>query len=211
LHLPFESSQFTGIVQLICNRLGIDAEIRVRRFADVAYVPRGIYLSSVAQHNTRKSATFMELRSVFVSRLATSAPPLPARRLYVSRRESEIRHIVNRTEVEELFSRHGFQTVYPSDFTFSAQVRIFHEATHIAGPLGAGLANVAWASEGAKVLMIDPGLVDFYFWDLAGQVGHQFYWHLAGVPRPYTTAMELDPYSVDCQSLEATIITMLRE
>jgi len=211
LHLPFESAKYVGLVQFLCEQLGLEAEIRVRRFADVAHVPCGIYLSSVAKHNTRKSPTFLELRAAIIARMAGASPSLARRRLYVSRRESEIRHITNRSEVEALFANHGFEIVYPSDFSFSAQVKLFSEATHIAGPLGAGLVNLAWAKEDAKVLMIDPGLVDFYFWDLASQVGQEFFWHFAGTPRPYTTAMELNPYAVDCESLEASIINMLRE
>lgn len=210
LHLPNESARFRPIIEEFSARLGINTEIRVGSQGEVLCLSRALYLSSVAEHNVRKSRAFREFRQVVLG-LHAPSPTATGQRLYVRRAKSEIRHIVNCEEVEALFTARGFRIVQPGTMSFGEQVRLFSGATHVAGGLGAGLVNIAWAAAGTSVLMIDPGLVDFYFWDISTQFGQRFFWHFAGDARRYTTRMELDPYFVEVATLGVTLDAMLSE
>ncbi|MCJ2058678.1 glycosyltransferase family 61 protein [Methylobacterium sp. J-048] len=74
--------------------------------------------------------------------------PIP--RLYLSRRRG--RNIVNAAEVEADFIDHGFKSIDPSGLTFAQQVRLFANATHVAGPVGAAFANTVFCKPGTAII-----------------------------------------------------------
>ncbi|MGU3480082.1 glycosyltransferase family 61 protein [Methylobacterium sp. D48H] len=88
-------------------------------------------------------------------RILTALPPEqehfdPIPRLYLSRQRG--RNIVNAAEVEAAFIDHGFTSIDPSGLSFSQQVRLFAEATHIAGPVGAAFANTIFCTPGTAII-----------------------------------------------------------
>lgn len=202
LFLPPEAEKFSSIVSAICLRLQIDAEIFVAKQSEVMKFSKIIYLSSVSVHNTQKSETVRELSWIVNGMYPSSHDN---KRLYIGRRSTGIRHIVNSNEIEELFVSIGFEVIYPEDHSFSDQVKIFNRASAVAGPLGAGLANIIWAMPETPVFMIDPGLTDFYFWDLASLQKQRFYWYFAGNISRYSERLEASPFYVDVKDLSVCL------
>ncbi len=111
------------------------------------------------------------------------------------------RRLTNAAEVEAVFGSHGYSTIYPPTLGLRDQMALFASASHVAGPLGAGLANIAFAPEGCEVLMIDPGLGDF-FWELASLMRQRFTWYFAGEFRHYSNELAWTDYPCDPINLQ---------
>lgn len=96
-------------------------------------------------------------------------------KIYLSR--SGARTITNGPDIEAIFVAHGFSIIDPSRYNFIDQVRLFADASVIAGPMGAAFSNLIFASSGTQVLMIaSPFLVRFpIFASLAEFSGCEYY------------------------------------
>lgn len=77
------------------------------------------------------------------------------KRIFCSRRTTK-RACHNTAEVESLFSDHGFEVVYPEDFSLPEQAMIFRQAEVIAGFAGSGLFSLAFCTSPKRVVMISP-------------------------------------------------------
>ena len=201
LHVPANGGRFVPFLADLAARLGLDAEFRVAARGELVRLEEAVFLTPVAQHNTRKSTGLLELRELLLE--AYGAPG--ARRLFVARPPATKRAIANHAEIAALFAGCGFTVVDPGRLGYAEQVRLFAQATHVAGSLGAGMANLLFAPVTAEILLIDPGLCDFYFWDAANLVGQRFHWHFAGPIRGFAPSLAQDPFEVDPAALLATL------
>ncbi len=78
-------------------------------------------------------------------------------KVYISR-AGHSRAPINEHEVAELAQDHGYECVDASTLTVESQVRLFGQASHLAGVHGAGLTNLLWMKRGRKVVeVLDPG------------------------------------------------------
>lgn len=81
--------------------------------------------------------------------------PKPAwRRLYINRSDARKRRIINEAEIWPLFEARGFESVAAATLSFKEQIALFAEAAVVAGPHGAGFANMLFAPEGARLIEI---------------------------------------------------------
>ena len=78
----------------------------------------------------------------------------PSRKIFISRKNSSYRQLLNSVEVENLLVSRGFEIVFPENLSFLSQVKIFSQAKIIIGQSGAGMANFIFAPKTAKVLMM---------------------------------------------------------
>ncbi|HJV75041.1 MAG TPA: glycosyltransferase 61 family protein [Noviherbaspirillum sp.] len=94
------------------------------------------------------------LRERFLESVGLDSKPLPrcrrGRRIYLGRR-SEGRKLRNESEVQNFLAKFGFEIVYPEDFTFKEQIKLFNEAECIIGPHGSAFVNAIFCKQGAKV------------------------------------------------------------
>ena len=126
---------------------------RVELAAGIVSVQELLYLPALTSHFNHHHA----LLAVF-DRMRTAAyggHPQPQgppwRRLYISRRDSSNRRLVNEAEIEARAIAAGFVPVVLSELSVAEQVRLFAEASHIVAPHGAGLANLSFCHEGSAV------------------------------------------------------------
>jgi capsular polysaccharide biosynthesis protein len=93
------------------------------------------------------------------------AEPAGQRRLYVSRSDAKLRRITNESQLLPTLAKQGFEAVLPGTLPLREQVALFMGAEAIAGPHGAGLANLLFAPSSARVLEILPSsmLREHYF------------------------------------------------
>lgn len=77
-------------------------------------------------------------------------------KLFVSRQKSSSRHLGNEDEIFGVAQTLGYVKIFPEDLPFSEQMALFARATHIAGPLGAGLTNAAFMREGGAMVEFAP-------------------------------------------------------
>jgi capsular polysaccharide biosynthesis protein len=80
--------------------------------------------------------------------------PKRNRKIYISRKNSDHRQLLNTTEIENILVAKGFEIIFPEHLSFYTQVQIFSEASIIIGQSGAGLANCIFAPKNCKILII---------------------------------------------------------
>ncbi|RTL54572.1 MAG: glycosyltransferase family 61 protein [Bradyrhizobiaceae bacterium] len=97
------------------------------------------------------------IRNKFASHLSSDRP---GRRIFISRAgQDEIhqRRLINHDEIVEVAKAHDFEIVRPETMSFSEQISLFSQAGMIAGPHGAGFANMVFAPKSARIIeMLGP-------------------------------------------------------
>lgn len=127
----------------------------------------------VTRHNSQKSHAV----STLAARLGEKAGTLPGfEKIYISRSAHPNRRMENEYAIENLVQARGFKIVRPETMGVLEQIATFASARHVMGPLGAGLTNTVFSPQCAQVTIIDPGMYDFFFYDLAGLRQQQFNW-----------------------------------
>ena len=93
------------------------------------------------------------VRNTVLQRLNIDAPQ-PRRKIYLSRKTSHYRQLLNTTEIENFLVTQGFEIIFAENLSFYAQVQLFSEAKIIIGQSGAGMANFIFAPKECNVLMM---------------------------------------------------------
>lgn len=131
--------------------------------------------------------------------------------VYISRRDSAIRQVLNEEALIALLQKYGFQTFVLNQLSFEEQVGLFASANIIISPHGAGLVNLAFCQEGTKILEIfAAGYVKATYHDLSVKMDLAYY-HLICQSKNASTAkkgMKLDMI-VDLDRIRTIIDTEL--
>jgi capsular polysaccharide biosynthesis protein len=125
--------------------------------ADAVFVRRLLVSEARAVLQARTQITrplFARIR-IEAARRSTVARP---RRLYISRRDSAKRQMVNELELEAALARRGFEIVTMTGRDLVEQIALVDGADTVVAPHGAGLALLAAARPGRKVFEIVPGM-----------------------------------------------------
>jgi capsular polysaccharide biosynthesis protein len=88
--------------------------------------------------------------------LVSSAPERAYPRRIFCSRGGQRRACSNASEVESLFAAHGFAVVFPEDFEFAEQARMFREAEVVAGFAGSGLLGLMFSGHPKRLIMLSP-------------------------------------------------------
>lgn len=106
-----------------------------------------------------------------------------AKRIYVTRRGSRKRVLVNELDLETALAVRGFTIVRPEELSVRDQIALFHQADLIVAPAGAALANVLFCRPGAKVIELQPSnFIGVWVRNIALLVGVD--WRAFFVPSP---------------------------
>jgi capsular polysaccharide biosynthesis protein len=108
---------------------------------------------------------------------------IPARagwkRLYLTRKNTWSRNLVNEVELLPLLLERGFEIIDCGGLNFDEQVQLFSEAACVVGPHGAAFTNILWSLPGVKVFEIfEPTAVRRCYWSLSKVLGHH---HTCGI------------------------------
>ncbi len=105
------------------------------RFEKLRITPLGLIDSGHFPHPDRMT---------LVNELKAQAgfDPTARRKIYISRRDTSARKLINENEVIELMLELGFEVLTLSEMSVLEQIKCFSEARCVVGPHGAGLANV---------------------------------------------------------------------
>jgi capsular polysaccharide biosynthesis protein len=105
-------------------------------------------------------------------RLVGEAPPLPAKRIYVSREKCHYRKLKNEAELMPELEQRGFERIFLEDLTLVEQIQTLHSAEVVLGAHGAGFANLLFCRPATKVIEIqDPEDPNPHFYALAALLG----------------------------------------
>ncbi|MES0051780.1 glycosyltransferase 61 family protein [Mesorhizobium sp. M0053] len=188
------------LVVAIARTLEIEVNL-LRPGPQPAFADELTILSPVARHNNRKSYTVVDMADHLLRSLAEPQPTERAEKLVVWRRPGEKRNPINSDELIHTLAGKGYRVVYPAEMSFRDQVAMFSKATHVVGLLGAGLTNTMFSPADTEVFMIDPGLYDFFFWDLCTIRKQNFSWYFSQPlqmfePSRLTKSVELNTHDI---------------
>jgi hypothetical protein len=119
-------------------------------FCDALVYPRQSPASSLYPHISLRPFVAGFIRTL-VPGLVATAPP-PARKLYISRRDSSNRVLENEAEIENVLSAIGFEVVVLSGMSVAEQIELFYSAQCVITPHGAGLTNIVFCRPGATII-----------------------------------------------------------
>jgi len=77
-----------------------------------------------------------------------------SKKVFISRKDSTHRVMLNEDEVFNLFEQHGFKSYILSQMSFLEQVMLFANAEFIIAAHGSGLANLIFANPGTQIIEI---------------------------------------------------------
>ena len=88
--------------------------------------------------------------------------------IYISRRDSTIRNVLNEAELQKVLGTYGFHTIVSSGYTIMDKIRMFSKAKFVMSPTGAGLISILFCQPGTKLVEIfNEGFVIEPFFDIA--------------------------------------------
>jgi hypothetical protein len=118
-------------------------------------------------------------------------------RLFVTRADADERRLENREAIGEMLHQYGFESVVPTEYSVSEQVRLFRDAEVVVGPHGAGLTNILFADDVTVVEIFPADYTPAYFYVIAELFDYDYH-HLIGT--------DVNTYfRVDIGQLESTI------
>lgn len=81
-------------------------------------------------------------------------PEPQGRKLYLSRKNSTWRRLLNEDEIGAALAERGFEVVYPEEMSFTEQVRMFQSADVVVAPNGSSVVNAIHASTDLKLVVL---------------------------------------------------------
>lgn len=135
--------------------------VRVRKLwwcSTAMYVPMlpKLTQSLDATHMSAPPERFAPLLELMRRRFADALGPVRrGRRLFLARGPGRRRKMQNRAAVEAIATSYGFDIVHPEKLSFTEQLKLAREATHIVGPEGSGLMLAYFAEPGTRLCMLN--------------------------------------------------------
>ncbi len=115
-------------------------------------------------------------------------------RIYLSRRSTPYRRVLNEDRVVEFLTPFGFQIIYPERLSFIEQVSVMASADVVILPHGAGATNTVFCNPGTKIIEIfAPKYVEDFYWTIALQCHLDYYYFLGEDPQQYYREHNIQP------------------
>ena len=112
-------------------------------------------------------AAFLPTITQAEAHAAQSQGPL----LFISRKDSNVRNVLNEDELQQMLGQYGFNTIISSKHSIAEKVRLFSKAKFILSPTGAGLISMLFCQPGTKLVEIfNEGFVIEPFYDIAAKL-----------------------------------------
>jgi capsular polysaccharide biosynthesis protein len=104
---------------------------------------------------------------------------ITAKRVYITRKKTATRTIINEEELINYLKRFDFEVIELEQLSIAQQAQLFNKAKIIAGPHGSAFANVAFCTKGAALLDILPDSnIVTCFYNIAAQMGVNYYGYI---------------------------------
>jgi tetratricopeptide (TPR) repeat protein len=102
-----------------------------------------------------------------------SAPP--SRRIFISRRNTRGRNLLNENELVEAMAARGLEVIEAESLSLLDKARLFRDAELVVGLGGSGMFNVAFCPAGTRVVSIESNNTFIHNHSLLfGSLGHRF-------------------------------------
>lgn len=149
------------ITLVVSDALGCSADLLEQAGIDLRKVIFYDPLKSVLTADRMFFPSFLRFANAFSPLAGDIFPTLSShekqrgRKLYVTRsRTTQGSTLLNHEEIQGLFLRRGFEVISPETISVDAQLRLFAQASHIAGEYGSGLHNSIFSPPGTPVMCL---------------------------------------------------------
>jgi tetratricopeptide (TPR) repeat protein len=161
------------------------------------------FILSHYQYDEDRIDFYRKLRESIVAKRSDIPSEYRARYVYISRRYSHRRPMVNEVEVEELMASFGFSIVYAERLSFEEKAMLMHHTSVLVGTIGAGLSSILMCHPNTTIVEIFPELyiLDRYFYPVSVLGEHNFY--------PLYCNQTLDGFEISIDKLKKVIATIL--
>lgn len=131
----------------------------------------------------------------------------PRERLYLSRKSSTWRKLLNEDEVERFFIKLGFRSVAIETLGFEEMLDLLSNASYVAGPSGSAMNNVIFAPLDCPALILSPPqLGNYTSWaTVITQMGRRVAFHCGSIQDGEADAGKHSNFSVDLDLLKETM------
>lgn len=107
--------------------------------------------------------------------LPASQPKRSDRKIFISRAGATRRRLIDEEVIAARLGYHGFESVSLEKLSLKEQIGIMTESACIVGSHGAGLTNIVWAPQGAKLVeLFAPEYVNVCYWAIAEMLGQKY-------------------------------------
>lgn len=140
-------------------------------------VSRLVYPAPITNPLATKSLRSMRWLERYGASLARSRGQVADEpvKLYVSRADYFRRRLLNEDEVVDRVVARGYQVVSPESLRFDEQVGLFSRASHVVGPMGAGVTNLVFSPPRVKLFALaTQEMTHDYFYDLVCLKGGEY-------------------------------------
>lgn len=134
------------------------------------------------------------------------AKPTPTH-IYVSRRNTLVRKVINEQEVIQELEKLGFVDYVTEDLSFAEQVHLFANAKMIISPHGAGLTNIIFSKKLKLIELFAKTVPVASYYELCGGLGFEYAALLGDSPKGDLRTHDADMI-VDTQKLIAIVKEM---
>jgi capsular polysaccharide biosynthesis protein len=149
------------------------------------------------------------VRETIMKHLALPNNETVRKRLYITRRLTSRRHILNESELAPILTKYGFEIIEAETLSFAEQVKLFSQAEAVAAPHGAGLTNLLWVPSSCKVLeILDRDYVNDHYYNLSSILGLDYSYQLCSSVASDADAPlspSVDNITVDPEKLELSL------
>lgn len=138
----------------------------------------------------------------------TKYPPL----IYINRKDTSIRQILNEDELIEMLKSFGFVEFELSKLPFAEKVTLFKSADAIVSAMGAGLTNLVFCQKNASLLeFFSEGFISTMFTQVAMKMGLDYNYLVFPSQRKTKTIKEgeTDHFRVDIDKMKLMVEKML--
>lgn len=115
-----------------------------------------------------------QIRNTFFSK-ADLADTTLAKRVFISRKDTPHRTMLNEDDVFGIFEQYGFKRYLLSNLSMLEKVTLFHNAEYIVGATGSGLMNILFCQPNATVVEIFQTYSDCASYYLAQTLGLHYH------------------------------------
>lgn len=107
----------------------------------------------------------------------------PNKLIYISRKKSGVRRLINENEIINLLEKEGFMVVNLESMSVEEQALLLSQAKVVISPHGSGLTNLVFCREDTKVIEIfSPYYVYPCYWLVSNLVGLEYHYLLGENP-----------------------------
>ncbi|TQR43669.1 glycosyltransferase family 61 protein [Paenibacillus popilliae] len=137
---------------------------------------------------------------------ASIAPRPGYERIYVSRQDAFVRHVINEEEVMQVLAEKGFVRIVLTPLSTAEKIAIYSSAQVIVSPFGSGSINTVFCNPGSTLIELTPlTVMDSYFWKISNYAGMNYYEVLCNIEQPPKPLAGFDNLIVDIDKLKRVL------